>query len=92
MIRGVLFRKYVMVSKVINTLFINIWNVGDREPPALDVMVWKVLNLRLRMRNPFRDRLNMFCTYILSVLTIAQLGEHQTVVLKVVSFEPTWWI
>ena len=47
-----------MVSKVLNTLFINIWNVGDREPPALDVIVWEILNLRLRMRNPFRDRLN----------------------------------
>ena len=44
------------------TLFINIWNVGDREPvqscQALDVMVWEILNLRLRMRNPFLDRLN----------------------------------
>ena len=51
-----------MFLKVLNTLFINIWNVGDTEPvqscPALDVMVWEILNLRLRMRNPFHDRLN----------------------------------
>ena len=51
-----------MVSKVLNTLFINIWNLGNREPvqscPALDVMVWEILNLRLRTRDPFRDQLN----------------------------------
>ena len=35
-----------MVWEVINTLFINIWHVGNREPvqscSALDVMVWEV--------------------------------------------------
>ena len=59
---GIVFRKYVMVWEVFNTLFMNIWNVGDREPvqscPALFIMVWEILNLRLSMRNPFRDRLN----------------------------------
>ena len=39
----------IMVWEVMNTLFINIWNVGDREPvqscPALDVMVWEVPNI-----------------------------------------------
>ena len=38
-----------MVWEVMNTSFINIWNVGDREPvqscPALDVMVWEVPNI-----------------------------------------------
>ena len=37
---------FIMVWEVINTLFINIWHVGDREPvqscSALDVMVWEV--------------------------------------------------
>ena len=30
------------------------------------------------------------CTHILSVLSIAQLIEHQTVVLKVVGSNPAW--
>ena len=38
-----------MVWEDMNTLFINIWNVGDREPvqscPALEVMVWEVRNV-----------------------------------------------
>ena len=39
----------IMVWEDMNTLFINIWNVGDREHvqscPALDVMVWEVRNV-----------------------------------------------
>ena len=46
---GIVFRKYVMVWEVFNTLFMNIWNVGDREPvqscPALFIMVWEVPNI-----------------------------------------------
>ena len=49
--KGYCFRKYVMVSKVLNTLFINIWNVSNR------VIILFTFNL-LRMHNPFHDRLN----------------------------------
>ena len=56
------------------------------------------------MRNPSFYRSTIFknffvidsescsCTNILSVLPIAQLGERQTVVLKVVGSNPTLWI
>ena len=44
----------IIILEPIITVFENIYRVQH----SLDAMVWEVLNLRLRMRNPSRDRLN----------------------------------
>ena len=53
--------------------------------------IGQVLEFKLRMHNPFMIVFNFF-VFLHSVLPIAQLGERQTEVVKVVGSNPTWQI
>ena len=52
-----------------------------RKPYFLCSTILKILSCSIKQCS---------CARVLSVLPIAQLGEHQTEVLKVVGSNPTW--